>query len=378
MLLCAATVVAVPLVAQEKPPERPKLPADADTLDAEAYFDYGTRPDVDWKKTHAAFYWASRLDPEDIGYVRAIAVALLNRQSPQWRDAYDERADFVAKSKEAKRIDSAFAEVYVRQPFTSGSTACYLTEGLEKQRDRLLVGIVNFNRGCYAQAIDAYKEALAKDSSLLGVHMDMARANYYLHHYDQAVVELQVVLDSLRARDAKYLFRFYESKAMFEYMIGMVYLRARQPGPAREAFGRALTEDLSFYSAHVRLGDIASDEGKVQTAATEYGLAAELKPEDGSVHYYQGEALVRLHMFDQAEQPLREAIRLEPYWAQPYFQLGLALEGQGKPAEAIDAFEDFLARCPRRLHVQADQARAHEKAAKEKIAGSGGDGIRLP
>lgn len=377
-LLFAALIVALPLAAQDKIPERPKLPKDLDTLDAEAYYEFGNRPNVNWKKTHAAYYWAHRLDPEDITYVRAIVVGLLGRQSPQWRAAYQNHTEYVAKSKQAKQIDSAYAEVYIRNPFPPRSMTCYLTEGLERQRDRVLVGWINFENGCYARAIDAYEEGLAKDSSMLWVHQDLATANYYLRHYDRAVAELQVIIDSLRARDAKYLTRFYESKAMFEYMEGMAYLRARRLEPAREAFGRALTEDLSFYTAHARLGDIAWDEGKFQTAATEYGLAAELKPEDGTVHYYEGEALVKLQHFEEAEQALREAIRLEPYWAQPYFQLGVALEGQEKFADAVAAFEDFIEHCPRRLNAQAERARTHVKTAEEKIAGGGSGGVRLP
>jgi len=369
--LFAALVVAVPLAAQEKPPDRPKLPAGLDTLDSRAYYQWGNRPEVDWKKTHAAYYWAYRLEPDDYAYLRATAVALLGRQSPAWRANYRNHTAYVAKSKQAKRIDSVYAEVYIRNPFPSYSTTCYLTEGLERQRDRLLVAVIQYDNGCYARAIEAYGEALAKDSSLLWVHMDLANANYFLRRYDGAVAELQVVLDSLRARDAEYLFRFYESKALFEYMVGIVYLRARRLKDAREAFGRALTEDLSFYMAHARLADIATDERKPETAATEYGLAVDLKPENGVMRYDYGEALVRLNRFDDAEPQLSEAIRLEPYWAAPYFQLGLALEGQEKFAEASAAFKDFVARCPKRLHREADEARTHIKDVQQKVAAGG-------
>jgi tetratricopeptide (TPR) repeat protein len=370
-LLFAALVVAVPLAAQEKPPDRPKLPTGLDTLDSRAYYQWGNRPEVDWKKTHAAYYWAARLEPDDYIYLWAQSVALLGRQSPAWRANYRNHTEYVAKSKEAKRIDSVNAEVYIRNPFPSYSRTCYLTEGLERQRNRLLVAVIEYDNGCYARAIEAYGEALAKDSSILWAHMDLANANYFLRRYDDAVGELQIVLDSLRARDAEYLSRFYESKAMFEYMVGVVYLRAQRWEPAREAFGRALTEDLSFYMAHARLADIAAYERRPETAATEYGLAVELKPENGVMRYDYGEALVRLQRFDEAEPQLREAIRLEPYWAAPYFQLGLSLEGQEKFTEAAAAFKDFIARCPKRLHRDADEARTHIEDVQQKVAAGG-------
>src|SRR5690606_40057667 len=53
----------------------------------------------------------------------------------------------------------------------------------------------------------------------------------------------------------------YDSKAFAEYMIGWMYELARQPALAREAYDRVIAEDLSFYMAHLRLGELARIRG---------------------------------------------------------------------------------------------------------------------
>jgi tetratricopeptide (TPR) repeat protein len=371
VLYAVVLLAAFPLAAQQPLPGPLKLPRDLDTLDAEAYFEWGRRADVDWKKALEAFQWATRLEPDDSDYRHATYLALWYRQSPEWRGQYYEGARFVTASKEAQRIDSAFGEVLLRNPFPHFSQPCYFVEGLERNRDRVLVGLIHYDTGCYPQAIAALGEGLAEDSSLLNLHLYVARARFYQREYTGAIRSLQVVLDSLRARDAKYLVRWYESKAMLEYMIAVAHQAAGRRAPAREALGRALTEDLAFYMAHARLGEIAMTEGKLEEAVAEFTLARDLAPADAVMHERLGEALVQLKRHADAEAPLREAMRLEPLWIKPRYQLGLALVGLERWAETAAVFEEYIAHCPRRLGTSAAQASQYVKYARERLVGGG-------
>ena len=51
----------------------------------------------------------------------------------------------------------------------------------------------------------------------------------------------------------------YESKALLEHSIGLVQQRLGNKSAAKEAFGRALQEDLSYFPAHVQLAYLALD-----------------------------------------------------------------------------------------------------------------------
>lgn len=370
LALCLSAVVLTQPLAGQSEARRPKVPADLDTNDAHAYYQWAGRREVSWKDAAAAYYWAMRLEPDEPDWLYARYLGLWYRQPAGWRQQYSEGAKFVTKSKEAKEIDSLFGEVLIRNPYPHFRQPCYLAEGLERQRDRVLVGLVHYENGCYPQAIEAFGQALEKDPSILPLHVYRARAFYFMRRYDQTVVELHVLLDSLRARDEEHLLHWYDSKVMFEYMVGVAEERAGHIRQAREALGRALTEDLSFFMAHARLGEIARQVGNREQAVAEYELAVGLKPEEGALHLQYGEALSDAERYDEAEAQFHEASRLEPYWAQPYFDLGLILFKQERNAEALEAFEAFLARCPRRLGTQMSQAQTYMGTLQKRLEGS--------
>lgn len=366
--VCAiVAVLALPLAAQQEPP-RPRLPPDLDTNDARAYYEWGNRRDVSWKQAAGAYYWAMRLEPDNANWRYARYLGLWYRQPAAWRQQYSEGAKFVVKTREAREIDSLLGEVLLRNPYPHFRGPCYLAEGLERQRDRALVGLVHYENGCFPQAVEAFGQALERDPSLLVLRVYRARAYYFQRAYDRTVSELNVLLDSLRARDDRHLVHWYDSKEMFEYMIGMAEWAAGRLPAAREAFGRALTEDLSFYMAHARLGALAREMGAREQAVAEYELAVGLKPDDGVLRREYGAALLEANRLDDAVAQLHEAMRIEPYWALPYFDLGVTRHQQERLAEALSAFETFLSRSPRRPSRDADRAHAYVKDLRRRMA----------
>ena len=80
-LILALTAVVGTSLAAQSVPRRPRLPSDADTNDAAAYYDLGVEsfernPD----RSAQAFYWASRLDPASapVWYARYAAEMVHN------------------------------------------------------------------------------------------------------------------------------------------------------------------------------------------------------------------------------------------------------------------------------------------------------------
>jgi tetratricopeptide (TPR) repeat protein len=357
LLTLAATLVAPALLAQS-PPRRPKLPADADTNDAQAYYDWSRGTVTDWKKVHDAIWWARRLDPSDTRFLFGMWEVMLGRQSYEWQVQRLEGASFVLKSKESRAIDSVEAEVVIHDPFMRYDSPCMLVEGLDRLRDRLEAGMTHYANQCWRQANQAFAEALAKNPSLLDVHVYRARTFYFQRMYDSTIAQLNVVLDSLRQRDITYLTFVYYSKAALEYMIGFTEEHRRHWDAAREAYGRALTEDLSYYMAHAHLGWVALEQHDVKTALAELDLATGLRPDEGLLRHEYGYALLENDRDADAETQLREAIRLEPYWALAHFNLAVALASQGKRELAVAEYEAFIARCPKRLESQAADARS--------------------
>jgi Tfp pilus assembly protein PilF len=362
LLLALAAVLAAPLAAQKKPTERPKLDARADTNDAYAYMKYGWRPDVSWKETLAAFQWAHRLQPDDIEILAALQQAFWMRQSSRWRSEYNRGADYVRKSKEARFLDSLRNELAMRNPMVYLRSDCYRIAGIENEDDDWLAAAVLFDYGCYKESAERYAEAIERYPRRFGLRLDRAHALYRSSQYDGAISELQVVLDTLRGRDAKYLAHQYQSRAVLEFMIGNAYIRARNARGAREAYARALTEDLSLYWVHARLAEVALSENDTRTALAEYEQAVAMKNDDGVLLHDYGVALSASRRFAEAEPHFRKAIELEPYFSTAYYNLAVALDRQDKAADARQAYEEYLERAPKRQTKMIITAQARLKS----------------
>lgn len=367
LLPLLALLPAPPLAAQRRAPSRPLLRADADTNDPQSYFDLGARQRRDVWKARDAFYWASRLAPDQPIYAYARYHALLYSQSPDWRQNYWSGAKFVLKSKEARLIDSTFGEVMLRDPFAHVSAPCQRVPELDHE-ERALAGIMWYELGCYDRAVAVLGEALDRDPEQLVLRVIRARAFAHVERFDSTASELGIVLDSLRARDADRLAHVYESKAMLEYVVGMAHLRRGDAAAARAAFGRALTEDLGFAMAHARLGRLARLERRVDDALAEYDLAVGLRPDDGVLRSEYGSALIEARRFADAETQFATAVRLEPHWAKARFNLAQACEAQGKSAEAVDHYQAYVMRAPRAQWADAEEAR--RRIARLRAAGT--------
>jgi Tfp pilus assembly protein PilF len=161
--------------------------------------------------------------------------------------------------------------------------------------------------------------------------------------FDSTVAEMNRALEGYRKDDEKDLVILYESKAMYEFSIANAYIQAGKLEEAREALGRALTEDLSFYIAHQRMAALALKAGDTTTALSEYELAVQLNNDDAPLRAEYGAVLVALGKYAEAEAPLLRAIELEPWYAQPYAILASAYEGMGKTADAVAQYTRFLA-----------------------------------
>ena len=353
-LAVAALLIGAVADAQKKPkePKRPKMEASRDTNAAGAYYYWGlgqmrTSP----RSAQDAFYWASRIDPAwaDPLYAQRIAYHLSDLERFL---KYLNGTKYVLRAAETKRIDSLLYRAMLRDPF------------LFRRHDKMLIdrlvdamtgggGLMGASPGFLAwvaysetrfpEAVAQYAKAIAKEPKDYELHAERARAFFHMMQYDSTVAEMNRALEGYRKDEEKDLVILYESKAMYEYSIANAYIQAGKLPEAREALGRALTEDLSFYVAHQRMAALALKAGDTTTALSEYELAVQLNNDDAALRSEYGAVLVALGKYAEAEAPLLRAIELEPWYARPYAILANAYEGMGKTVEAVAQYNRFLA-----------------------------------
>ncbi|HWO41502.1 MAG TPA: tetratricopeptide repeat protein [Candidatus Eisenbacteria bacterium] len=97
---------------------------------------------------------------------------------------------------------------------------------------------------------------------------------------------------------------------------------------------------------HLALGQIATDENRLETALNHFSAALELKPEKKTTAYVLlnniGYCLNGLGRYLEAEQYCRRALEVDCTRSSAYRNLGLSLEGQGQLPAAAWALVEAL------------------------------------
>ena len=368
-----------------KEPRRPALIAGADTNDARAYYAHGlSKIERDPEEAGDAFYWAMRINPTfaDAYYARRCALLLTDRIRFQ---QYMEDDRGTLRSDEIKRIDSLYYFSLTINPFMYRGLDARLFRAYLLQvgddyarRNNLGPGEVQFaiNRwlmdaspsfkawraygdGRFPDALRLYAEAIKDAKFKAELRADRGRLFFQVGEADSALTELTQAVDELRKADKKDLVYVYESKALLEHSIGLVQQRLGNKSAAKEAFGRALQEDLSYFPAHVQLAYLALDGKDTTTALGEMDLAVQIRTDDPVLRYIYGYALATSGKYPEAEAQLRKAIEVDGAFAAPYHVLGLVLDGQAKGSEALAQYRSFLAR--------ASQSDARRKETEERV-----------
>ena len=116
---------------------------------------------------------------------------------------------------------------------------------------------------------------------------------------------------------------------------------------AKRAFERALEFDPSFVQAHNNLGNALADMGQTARAIDHFKKVIEIDArfEAPTADGYNnlGLAYVELGKHDEAEQAFREAMRVNPLFANSHLNLGTLFYQTSRYAEAVAEFEQTLA-----------------------------------
>jgi Flp pilus assembly protein TadD len=408
-LLSLALLIAPSLSAQKSTaqkatpiPIRPRLEMNADTNDAHSYYRYGLAM-IDSKPAESvrAFYWASRLDPSSGEALYALRTAsLLDMSESTMLDYFDysqkkRRPEYLA-------LDSLLYRAYTMNPFlyrmldrslsrkyleavvrdaNPGISGAELNVAIiDFMRDVRHSGWASYSQGRFKDALDAYAkqlQALDKtknkrnrkehDDDASEIHAERARIYYLLGNMDSALTEMTAAIAGMRDRDAKDLVVLYESKAMYDQALGMIHEQAKHADEAREAYGQALQEDLSYYAAHTRMAMLQLAQGDTTNALTEMDLAVQLEPNDPVLRYSYAMVLVSARRDGDAATQLMKAAAVDPYFAAPHLLLARIADLEQYSEDAVREYQQFLALSPK-ADPQAAGAQTRLSALTSTVA----------
>ena len=334
---------------------RPRLPANADTNAARSYYDLAeplVRMGVSLDTAEMALYWASRLDPswaEPIYARSLVPLAAVRRDANEtWQHTRSTLAvrKLELTPEQIRIIDSLQRIAWDRNPFLYTDLEFRNVLSI-RLGDPLRDGYSMFANRRFAEAETLFAVGLKKHPGDIVARTYRARALFYLDQYDSAVVELEAARDTIRRREIEHHEAVLFSVEMFEFAIGISRVQQDDFPAARAAFERALTENLGFYWAHVRLAGSALALQDTAAAIAELAEAVQIEGHDPVLRMYYGAVLESAGRLPEGEAQLKEAVALDPRYAAPYYQLGLNYRLRGMRADAIEYYRQFLARSAR-------------------------------
>lgn len=390
-VLVGSAVAARSIEAQRLGPE-PKVRRAAfavDSNDAMAIYNAGLQLiDREPQKAADAFYWAARLNPTYADPLYGRYAALLLKDQALLRRWF-QRSDR-APAKDMRQLDSLVLRALTINPFLyrrfdrtifnaairseisrsanateiDGAELEFAIQGYLSRGGAATQGWMAYNEGRLAEALALYATAEKGTKRKANLRIDRGRIFGQRGEADSAIAQFQAALKEMRAADEKDFVILYNSKAMLEHSIGTLLEGRDDQDGARDAYGRALQEDLAFYPAHVRNGLLALGRGDTTTALNELELASQVAVDDPYVHYTYGYALAFSQRLDQALEELTRAATLEPLYAMPHAMIARIWEVKHDAAKTAAALERFLAlasqRDPQRAAIQAKLAEMKE------------------
>jgi tetratricopeptide (TPR) repeat protein len=377
---------ALPAAAQRRGevPRRPTLPAAADTNDARAYMALAeekltARP----REAADAFYWAHQINPSLSDALYGRYTALLMTEPRRLVDYVDGNRRTL-RQPEVVALDSLYFRALTMDPFLyrrfeANLFRFYLESSIRGELDssgghdisdaavqryvsELLMDASPavrareaYTRGLFPDALRLYEEAIRGSRRKSWLRTDRARLLAHMRDWQPALAEMTLALEERRQEDDRDVVYLYESKALLEHGIGLLNERLGNLDAAREAYARALTEEMTYYPAHVRLATLAMTAGDTASALASYDLASQTT-NDPTVLYMYGALLAQGGKYDEAAAQFDRAIQSAPFYADPYFGLAMVRDAQGNGTAAAEAYRGFMARSTsthrRREHAQ--------------------------
>jgi tetratricopeptide (TPR) repeat protein len=396
----ACVSLAAPLAAQRGraasgPPRRPSLGVDADSNNAMGYYMHGVNfIERDPAEAAASFYWASRLNPGWSDALYGEYVARLLTDKNRLVD-YMRGQRGVLRSREIQHIDSLYAQARTIDPFlvrrfdrtllhtwlqtwaenevrredptgvNPAAIAHWIDTELLRGDDELQAWMAA-SEGRNTQALTSYQRAISQSRHKSGLRADLARVHYQMGSYDPALAAMQQAIQEWRKEDGDdRIVILYQSKAVLEHSIGVLHEAKHDVAAAREAYGRALQEDIAYYPAHLRLSTLALAAGDTTSALSEMDLAVQIRGDEPSLRMSYGRLLVSAARYQEAEEQFKKAAELDPDYSAPYFVLARLYDGSGMHDQALEQYRGYLAHAGRtEAQVDAVRQRVEQLAAE--------------
>ena len=133
---------------------------------------------------------------------------------------------------------------------------------------------------------------------------------------------------------------------------GLTWQQSKMYADSETLWRSTIDRNPTCWVAHLNLGDLLSQNGKVDEAITNFQQALQIKPDYAEASYDLGNALLQKGKVDEAITNFQQALQINPDYAKAHNNLGTALFRKGRVDEAIAHYQQAL-------QIDPDYAIAH-------------------
>lgn len=223
------------------------------------------------------------------------------------------------------------------------------------------LGVVLAKEQKYPEAAAAYRRALALNSKLPGLQLNLGLAEFKQGHFRAAITPLAAALAAERTSGPKQLqartllgLSYYGTERFAEavkelrpaaaadptntelhLVLAQSCLWSKQYSCALDEFKQILQTDPDSAPAHVLSGEALDGLGKTPEAIAEFQAAARVAPREPNVHFGLGYLYWKSHQYDDAKREFEAELALDPAHAQSLAYLGDIAMKTDQPEAAL-------------------------------------------
>jgi len=188
---------------------------------------------------------------------------------------------------------------------------------------QLNLGLAEFKRGKFQAAIAPFRAALAAEPNNLQARTLLGLSYYGTKQFDQAVKHLEVAVKS------------DTSNIQLHQVLAQSCLWAKLYSCALEEFRKIQEQDPDSMTSHILTAEALDGLGRTAEAIAEFQAAEKVAPREPNVHFGIGYLYWKQHKYGEAKSALEEELAIDPANPQALAYLGDIAMKQNEPEKAL-------------------------------------------
>ena len=199
-------------------------------------------------------------------------------------------------------------------------------------------------KACITEALNRVREELPVDQPLASVTLQKVGKELVVNagtaKWNAASGQQLLDLDRSRGRGATWL-RPVPTRDADALFASALRLEEADPAAALEAYAEAVAADPHHADAHVNLGRLLHEHGRLREAEAHYVAALVSRPTDATACFNLAVVLEDLGRLDDAIARYRETLELDAHVVDAYFNLSRLYEKKGEKLAALRNLKDY-------------------------------------